>query len=247
MNVSYNLGLASRNPGINERYSNGLHQGVSGIEEGNPDLVSEQSLKNTLALGGKINAKISYEILYYDQAIENYIFLNPQNEFRTTIRGTFPVFKYSQTRARILGWDLTSTFLFSDIFQSSLRFSYLKGTDTENNIPLIYLPSNNLFLNVKYQIPRVGQWDQMAFELYNKYVFEQKNILSDQDFRSPPEGYNLIGVKISGERQLGGNRLNIFLRIDNLFNVSYRDYLNRLRYFADDLGINVIMGLNLNF
>ncbi|MDA8707687.1 TonB-dependent receptor, partial [Cyclobacteriaceae bacterium] len=247
MNVSYNLGLASRNPGINERYSNGLHQGVSGIEEGNPDLVSEQSLKNTLALGGKINAKILYEILYYDQAIENYIFLNPQNEFRTTIRGTFPVFKYSQTRARILGWDLTSTFLFSDTFQSSLRFSYLKGTDTENNIPLIYLPSNNLFLNVKYQIPRVGQWDQMAFELYNKYVFEQKNILSDQDFVSPPKGYNLTGVKISGERQLGGNRLNIFLRIDNLFNVSYRDYLNRLRYFADDLGINVIMGLNLNF
>jgi len=46
---------------------------------------------------------------------------------------------------------------------------------------------------------------------------------------------------------LSGNRLNIFLRIDNLFNVSYRDYLNRLRYFADELGINVIMGLNLNF
>ena len=247
MNISYNLGLASRNPGINERYSNGLHQGVSGIEEGNPDLVSEQSLKNTLALGGKINSKILYEILYYDQAIENFIFLNPQNEFRTTIRGTFPVFVYSQTRARILGWDLTSTFLFSDRINASFRASYLKGTDTQNNIPLIYLPSNNLFLAFKYQIPQVGQWEQMAFELQNKYVFEQKNILSDQDFVSPPKGYNLTGVKISGERQLSGNRLNIFLRIDNLFNVSYRDYLNRLRYFADDLGINVIMGLNLNF
>jgi iron complex outermembrane receptor protein len=247
MNISYNLGLASRNPGINERYSNGLHQGVSGIEVGNPELVNEQSLKNTLALGGKINAKILYEILYFDQSIENYIFLNPQNEFRSTIRGTFPVFKYAQTRARILGWDLTSTFLFSDRFNASFRASYLKGTDTQNNIPLIYLPSNNLFLAFKYQIPQVGQWEQMAFELQNKYVFEQKNILSDQDFVSPPKGYNLTGVKISGERQLSGNRLNIFLRIDNLFNVSYRDYLNRLRYFADDLGINVIMGLNLNF
>jgi iron complex outermembrane receptor protein len=247
MNISYNLGLASRNPGINERYSNGLHQGVSGIEEGNPELVNEQSLKNTLALGGKINDKILYEILYYDQSIENYIFLNPQNEFRSTIRGTFPVFKYAQTKARILGWDLTSTFLFSDRFNASFRASYLKGTDTQNNIPLIYLPSNNLFLAFKYQIPQVGQWEQMAFELQNKYVFEQKNILSDQDFVSPPKGYNLTGVKISGERQLSGNRLNIFLRIDNLFNVSYRDYLNRLRYFADDLGINVIMGLNLNF
>ena len=247
MNVSYNLGLASRNPGINERYSNGLHQGVSGIEEGNPDLVSEQSLKNTLALGGKINAKISYEILYYDQAIENYIFLNPQNEFRTTIRGTFPVFKYSQTRARIFGWDFTSTFLFSDSFNASFRASFLKGTDIENNSPLIYLPSNNLLLTFNYQIPKIGNWDQIDLELSNKYVFEQKNILLNQDFVNPPEGYHLMGIKISGERQLDRNRLNMFLRIDNLFNVSYRDYLNRQRYFADDLGINVIVGLSLNF
>ena len=247
MDLSYNLGLASRNPGINERYSNGLHQGVSGIEEGDPDLGSEQSLKNTLSWGGKINTKILYEILYFDQAIENYIFLNPQNEFRSTIRGTFPVFKYAQTRARIFGWDLTSTFLFSDSFNASFRASYLKGTDTQNNIPLIYLPSNNLLLTFNYQIPKIGNWDQIDLELSNKYVFEQKNILLNQDFVNPPEGYHLMGIKISGERQLDRNRLNMFLRIDNLFNVSYRDYLNRQRYFADDLGINVIVGLSLNF
>ncbi|MDA9905822.1 TonB-dependent receptor [Cyclobacteriaceae bacterium] len=247
MDLSYNLGLASRNPGINERYSNGLHQGVSGIEEGDPDLGSEQSLKNTLSWGGKINTKILYEILYFDQAIENYIFLNPQNEFRSTIRGTFPVFKYAQTRARIFGWDFTSTFLFSDSFNASFRASFLKGTDIENNSPLIYLPSNNLLLTFNYQIPKIGNWDQIDLELSNKYVFEQKNILLNQDFVNPPEGYHLMGIKISGERQLDRNRLNMFLRIDNLFNVSYRDYLNRQRYFADDLGINVIVGLSLNF
>ena len=247
IDLSYNLGLASRNPGINERYSNGLHQGVSGIEEGDPDLGSEQSLKNTLSWGGKINTKILYEILYFDQAIENYIFLNPQNEFRSTIRGTFPVFKYAQTRARIFGWDFTSTFLFSDSFNASFRASFLKGTDIENNSPLIYLPSNNLLLTFNYQIPKIGNWDQIDLELSNKYVFEQKNILLNQDFVNPPEGYHLMGIKISGERQLDRNRLNMFLRIDNLFNVSYRDYLNRQRYFADDLGINVIVGLSLNF
>ena len=93
----------------------------------------------------------------------------------------------------------------------------------------------------------VGKWNQITFEINNKYIFEQKNILSEQDFARPPKGYNLLGVKISGERQLGAQRLNMFLRIDNLFNISYRDYLNRLRYFANDLGVNVIMGLNLNF
>ena len=94
LNFSYNIGLASRNPGINELYSFGLHQGVSGIEEGDPNLKTEEALKNTLSISGKINSKIVYEILYFDQAIDNYIFLNPQNQFRTTIRGSFPVFKY---------------------------------------------------------------------------------------------------------------------------------------------------------
>ena len=247
LNLSYNIGYASRNPGINELYSFGLHQGVSGIEEGDPNLIREGSLKNTLSVAGKIKSKIIYEILYYDQAIKNYIFLNPQNQFRTTIRGSFPVFKYAQTRARILGLDFTSAFLFTERINASLKASYLKGTDTQNNIPLIYLPSNNLFFSFNYQVPRVGEWNQITFEINNKYIFEQKNILFEQDFARPPEGFNLLGVKISGERQLSGQRLNMFLRIDNLFNVSYRDYLNRLRYFADDLGINVIMGLNLNF
>ena len=247
LNFSYNIGLASRNPGINELYSFGLHQGVSGIEEGDPNLKTEEALKNTLSLSGKIKSKIIYEILYFDQAIDNYIFLNPQNQFRTTIRGSFPVFKYTQTSARILGLDFTAAFLFTEMINASLKASYLKGTDTQNNIPLIYLPSNNLFLTFNYQVPRVGNWNQITFEINNKYIFEQKNILSEQDFARPPRGYNLLGVKISGERQLGAQRLNTFLRIDNLFNISYRDYLNRLRYFADDLGINVIIGLNFNF
>ena len=104
-----------------------------------------------------------------------------------------------------------------------------------------------MFFSFNYQVPKVGQWSQITFELNNKYIFEQKNILSEQDFASPPKGYNLTGIKISGERRFSGNPFNMFLRIDNLFNVSYRDYLNRLRYFADDLGINTVLGLNLNF
>jgi iron complex outermembrane recepter protein len=247
LNASYNLGLVSRNPAINELYSNGLHQGVSGIEEGDPNLKREQSLKNTFSLGGSLNQKILFELLYYDQRIENYIFLNPQDELRATIRGSFPVFKYTQATARIFGFDVTSTFLISDQLNMVLRSSFLKGTDIQNERPLIYMPSNNLFSTVNYQMPQVGNWEQVEFQISSKYVFEQKNILSSQDFTRPPEGYHLVGLKISGERQLKNNRLNIFLRIDNLLNVAYRDYLNRQRYFADDLGINFVTGVNLNF
>ena len=32
----------------------------------------------------------------------------------------------------------------------------------------------------------------------------------------------------------------------NLFNVRYRDYMNRFRYFSDEVGTNVVIRLKIN-
>ena len=37
------------------------------------------------------------------------------------------------------------------------------------------------------------------------------------------------------------------LEVDNILNTAYRDYLNRQRYFADDLGRNFRIQLKLNY
>ncbi|MFK7935982.1 MAG: TonB-dependent receptor, partial [Saprospiraceae bacterium] len=108
LQLATNLGLATRNPAINELYSGGLHQGVSGIEEGSVDLQPESSIKTTLALNGKIRSWLSFESLIYHQNINDYIYLQPQDEIRLTIRGAFPVFKYEQTNAQIYGLDLST-------------------------------------------------------------------------------------------------------------------------------------------
>jgi iron complex outermembrane receptor protein len=72
-------------------------------------------------------------------------------------------------------------------------------------------------------------------------------VLLSQDFVAPPEGYHLLGLNVSAERQLRRLKLTTFIRVENLGNVKYRDYLNRQRYFADDLGFNLIAGMNINF
>ena len=41
--------------------------------------------------------------------------------------------------------------------------------------------------------------------------------------------------------------LTLGFQVTNLLNVSYRNYLNRLRYFADDLGRNITLQLQLNY
>jgi iron complex outermembrane recepter protein len=245
--AAYNIGYAARNPEVNELYSNGLHQGVSGIEEGDAALSKEISVKNTLSVKGDVKGKLFFEGLFYYQKIDNYIFLNPQDEIRLTIRGAFPVFKYEQTDARLIGFDLATTFQATDRFNITGKFSYLNGYDITNNLPLVYMPSNNLYTALNYQIPKLGKFQSVGFQINSKFVFEQKNLLPSQDFVAPPESYYLVGLKVSAEKQLRKLRLNMFIRAENLLNETYRDYLNRQRYFADDLGFNLIVGLNISF
>ena len=78
-------------------------------------------------------------------------------------------------------------------------------------------------------------------------VFEQTNILAEQDFVAPPEGYNLVGLKVSSNILTPSYKLRFFIKADNLLNAKYRDYLNRQRYFADDTGISLTFGINFKF
>tara|TARA_B100000809_G_C15045336_1_gene497024 strand:+ start:890 stop:1048 length:159 start_codon:yes stop_codon:yes gene_type:complete len=52
---------------------------------------------------------------------------------------------------------------------------------------------------------------------------------------------------VSAENKLPKLILSLFVRAENLLNETYREYLNRQRYFADDLGFNLIVGVNISF
>ncbi len=114
------------------------------------------------------------------------------------------------------------------------------------------MPSNSIFGSLKYQIKKSkilnkGKFENTEIEINNRFVFEQKNILIGQDFVSPPSSYNLFGLKFSTNLILPHYKIRFFTKFNNLFNVKYRDYLNRQRYFANDLGLSVIIGLNFKF
>jgi iron complex outermembrane receptor protein len=244
---AYNIGLATRNPAINELYSRGLHQGVSGIEEGNASLEGEQSIKMTFSIDAQLTQKWRLSSLFYYQNINDYIFLNPQNEVRLTIRGAFPVFRYEQTNAQIYGLDIETGYDFSENFNANLQYSFIRGDDLTNNLPLINMPSNNLSASFSYKILEIGRLKNLEITVSDKYVFEQSHLLAFQDFVLPPDAYNLVGLKISTDITLGNSLGTIYISADNLLNVAYRDYLNRQRYFADDLGRNIVIGGSWKF
>jgi iron complex outermembrane receptor protein len=247
LDLNLNIGASSRAPEVNELYSNGLHQGVSGIEEGDPDLSAENSIKTTLGVETRLSKKWTLSVLAYYQNISDYIFLEPQDEIRLTIRGAFPVFAFAQTDATLWGSDIVLSWQASEHLSFAAKYSYLIGNDLNSDLSIINLPANRLTLDLNASLGDVGTWENLELQLSNTYVFKQSRITEGQDFVLPPDAYNLVSALVSAEKQLLKVRLNVFAGVDNALNTQYRDYLNRLRYFADDLGINGRAGVSIAF
>ena len=145
------------------------------------------------------------------------------------------------------GLELQANFDPEGPLRFDLAYSYLKGDNREQDIPLVFMPPNRIKAAINYQIPSLGSWEKLEFQLANRFIFEQMHLLPSQDFVAPPPSYNIVSAKASAARQIGSNRWHFFIKADNLFNIDFRDYLNRQRYFANDLGINVSVGFGLKF
>lgn len=250
--LATNMGYATRSPAINELYSGGLHQGVSGIEEGNPDLQQEQSIKLNLELEGHLAPSLSYEVLFYNRYVRDYIFLRPSEEIRLTIRGAFPVFVYEQADVRIYGFDAAFNFQLSPKWRGQVGYSWIKGDNISDNEPLVFVPSNDWTMEIGYHLTDVlhkTNWSipKLSLALTNRYVFKQNHLLTSQDFVEAPEAYNVLGLETAVDLKLYDIPIRFTIGIDNILNVSYRDYLNRQRYFADEIGRNIIIGIHVKF
>ena len=242
--INFNSGYTQRAPAVNELYSFGLHQGVSSIEVGNPDLVSEKSLKLTASIDFGINEKLYVQLLGYYQNIADFIYLQPQLDNSLTIRGAFPLFNYEQTNARLLGADFLVSYEPIQKIRIVSKGAFLRGDDLSNGIPLVYMPSNNVSTIITFSLPDVKNLIGSSITLENQVVFKQNHLNANQDFVAPPETYKLWNLSFNTTFK---HAFSIGLKAENLFNVVYRDYLNRQRYFSEELGRNINLRLNYKF
>lgn len=246
------IGLASRAPAINELFSYGLHQGVSGFEIGDLDLSPEQSIKTSATFRTESDKFYQFEVNAYHQRVDNYILLVPQFEVSATIRGIFPVFKYEQKDVNIYGLDFSSRLNLSKHIHSNFAASFIKGIEVEVNRPLINLPSNNFKLDLEYtskeNVSVLGlKFDNINFGLEGTYTAKQFLINEELDYLPAPDAYFLLNVNFAAERKLDNMTIRYFGNVSNILNTEYRDYLNRQRYFADEPGINFSLGLRVSF
>jgi len=121
------------------------------------------------------------------------------------------------------------------------------------------MPPVNISNEIVYQNP---EFNNIRLSLQSVYNFKQ-NDYPDTNFEvftpetqtwqmvdvsSTPDAYHLLNFNSSIDININQNsKLTVGLGITNLLNTSYRNNLNRLRYYADDLGRNFLFNLKINY
>ena len=246
-----NYSLSSRAPNASEQFSEGLHHSASRIELGDLQFTSETAHKISLTLQ-KIGERVNFTITPFATKIDDFILIEPTG-IRQTIRGNFQVWEYRQTQAQMYGLDLDANLSLTDNVRFVHQFSLVKGYDKTSNEPLISMPAANTLNSLVYTNPN---FNNISIAIQSNYVFRQNEfpntnfevVLPDSiqtvDISTPPSGYHLLNLNITAAIRPD---MQVGLYVNNLLNTSYRNYLNRLRYYADDVGRNITLQLKYNY
>ena len=252
-----NFSLSSRPPNPSELFSDGLHHSAARIELGDLRLNKETSTRFSTSYNYHSEPfNLSAEAFY--NRINDFMYLEPTG-IEQTIRGAFPVWNYMQTDAELFGIDISANYDITDQINFANKSSYTVGNDIENNKPLINIPAFNTRNSLSY---KNEAWNDFSATLSSEWNFEQTRYPDDNfetfiaqtgetvlvDISTPPNAYHLLHfyseVTLKTSKK---TNLNLALSVNNLLNTNYRAYLNRLRYFADDLGRNIMLQLEFNY
>lgn len=249
----FNIGYVNRNPTIDERFSFGLHQAVSSFELGEPNLTNEKAIKTTFGIDAHINEAFTFNFLGYYYNFKDFIFLKPESIDKIK---SLPTFRYRQTpQAIYAGSDISMSYEFSSQWLVNVNSSYLWAQDISNDEPFFFAPANQITASLTYNnlstFKFLGKkWNNLSTKISSNYNFEQKRfpvIASFPELPPPPSEYNLINAQVSLETPFSKSRLRLVLKGQNILNKKYRNYLNRLRFYADEEGFNLNLTAILTF
>jgi iron complex outermembrane receptor protein len=247
-NVKLNASTAWRPPSPNELFSDGYHHGTYSIERGDLDLQPERAF-NIIGTIERFGDSFNAELNLYNNLINNYIYLAPGDP-ELTIRGWLPVFNYRQIDALLQGADFMGSLKLGAEFSLSSKASLLWARNRKTGSYIEMMPANR-WENQLMWAPRfagIKFLNNSYLRLGQVFVDKQRRLPADsRDFAPPPPAYMLFNLEAGGDLPIQDQQISLSAGVNNLFNTAYRDYLNRLRYFADEPGRNIYIRLKFSF
>ncbi|MBE0493518.1 MAG: TonB-dependent receptor [Thiomicrospira sp.] len=262
--LAANLGQGFRAPSVFELFAGGTHSGVDAFQRGNPDLKAETSLNTDLSLRWQAEQS-AMNMTAYQNSIDNYIYLE-RTGFEVDAEGDrladcntvtcYDEMQAEQTNAVMQGLEWQLSHQFNQAWSVDTALELIAGRDTSNKRDLPLLPANNLRLNVHYVLAPVGQLQNQRLSVGFKAVADRKTAGEFEAFSqyddmpfgtASTEAYQLWNMGYHAQIKIDKNQLDLGLKVDNLFDTAYRDFLDTYKGYAQGMGRNIKLSARLAF
>lgn len=244
-----NSAFAWRPPHVNELFARGVHHGAATYEQGRSDLATEKAWNSNLTFQWQQNGALFSATVFVNR-LQDFIYLDPQQEPVLTIRGAFPAYFYEQDDALIRGFDANMVLPFARQWALEGRVSVLRaqrfpGGETERDwLPL--MPGDRFQYGITWS-PNIRSVRSTFVQFMATTVLQQTRIPKAGLVKAAPPTYTLLEMQAGHKMRWAGKPLEIGLSAQNLTNLVYREYLNFFRLFTDEPGLNISLRLKLIF
>jgi len=254
-----NIGRGFRAPSFFELYSDGPGGGIAVFKQSNPDLKEETSF-NIEAGADWTNGIVDLSATAFYNRFSDYIYLANTNERRQARGRNFPVYKYEQDDARLYGVELGAQWQINQHWSLKASYDAVRGkfnsTNDRDRLPL--LPADSLMARVDYQLASLGGWEKPRIwgavrHVRSKDVAGPYEPFSQFEYNNSfgtasTDSYTLFSMGGGVNRKLGKDLyLKVDLRIDNLLDEDYRDFLDTYKGYAMSQGRNAQLNMSIAF
>jgi len=242
-----NLGTYWRPPLPVELFANDLHHGTAQYEIGDRKLRTERSVSFDASITTMFG-RMQLEATAYAQYFPRLTQLLPDSMPTVTYRGVFPTMRYVQQRAATFGTELSASLPIGSILRFDAQAAIIRGIRLPAGDCMAFMPADRLRLALHLHPSALLGVHSPYFELAATAVRRQTAISpSVFDYAPPPAGYIAVDLTAGGQWVLAGTLIQTTLRIQNLLDTPFRDYLSRYRYFALNPGRNITFIASIPF
>lgn len=161
-----------------------------------------------------------------------------------TIRGAFPTFQYIQSNVNMSGIEFSATKSITAKWLLYTRGNVLYVKDVSNNRFVYGMPPARFELENDFILYSKNK-NNLHLSITGSYTLKQNRYNNGDDYVPPPPAYFLLNNEIYSEINIAHQTIKVGFSINNMLNTRYRDYLNRNRYFVNEIGRNFSFRLSI--
>ena len=222
--LKVNIGKSFRMPIAKELGIDGVNYSIFRYEKGNANLNPEESYQLDAAAvysHDGIKASVTPFFNYFP----NYIYLCPTSEYKEGLQ----LYNYEQSRVARCGFEAELSFLILQHFKISAGGEYLYARQLSGDKKGYSLPFStpwSVRVQLRYDLPAADDAKGGFAAVEYVAVGRQNEIVPPEE---PTPGHQLINISVGKSLKIGGARLRLSLRCDNLLNNRYYDHTSHYR------------------